>query len=100
MCLYEAKSVVEDETRASWRWILKPSVTNKGSNIVMCDDWKDIIDALDDMKEQREWVLQRYVEKPLLVLREGHKFHLGLCALCGRIEGIRVQSDVSSYCCS
>ena len=82
VCLYEAKSVVEDETRASWRWILKPSVTNKGSNIVMCDDWKDIIDALDDMKEQREWVLQRYVEKPLLVLREGHKFHLRVYVLC------------------
>jgi tubulin--tyrosine ligase len=88
ICLYEARLAVAEDERTSWRWILKPSVTNKGSNIVLCNNWKDIIDALEDMVEQREWVLQRYVENPLLVLGGGHKFHLRVYVLC--VDALKV----------
>ncbi len=88
VCLYDAKSVVESYEKISWRWILKPSVTNKGSNIVLCENWKDVVDNLEEMEEQREWVLQRYVESPMLVLSEGHKFHLRVYVLC--VDALKV----------
>ena len=68
-------------------WILKPSVTNKGTDISLIQDWDDVLDALEETPDLREWVLQRYVAKPLLV-RGGHKFHLRVYILC--VGAIRV----------
>lgn len=58
-CLEDVKDAVEHPDRASWHWILKPSVTNKGANIIVAKDWNDIVDALEDESDIREWVLQR-----------------------------------------
>ena len=79
-CLDDLQDTVATRSEQGWRWILKPSVTNKGSNISLCDGWETLLDALEEQPDIREWVLQRYVEQPLLVV--GHKFHLRVYILC------------------
>lgn len=59
-CLEDVKDAVDHIDRQSWHWILKPSVTNKGSNIVVAKNWDQIVDALENESDIREWVLQRY----------------------------------------
>lgn len=49
----------EVKSRSDWIWILKPSVTNKGTNISVHRNWDGILDALEENSEVREWVLQR-----------------------------------------
>lgn len=51
----------EVKARKDWIWILKPSVTNKGTNISVHNNWEGILDALEDNHEVREWVLQRSI---------------------------------------
>jgi hypothetical protein len=79
-CLVDARATMEDESHAGKTWILKPSVTNKGMDIAVVNDWDGVLDALEDADHVREWVLQRYIERPLLV--GGHKFHLRVYVLC------------------
>lgn len=80
-CLTDARTtVVEDEKFKNATWILKPSVTNKGMDIVVAKEWEDILTALEDADHIREWVMQRYIERPLLL--GGHKFHLRVYVLC------------------
>lgn len=61
-------------------WIIKPSVTNKGADISVVRSWDGVLDALERVPDIREWVLQRYIARPLLV--GGHKFHLRVYVLC------------------
>jgi tubulin--tyrosine ligase len=70
---------VEEECHHGQTWILKPSVTNKGMDIAVVNNWAGVLDALEDADHVREWVLQRYIERPLLV--GGHKFHLRVYVL-------------------
>lgn len=79
-CLVDAKATVEDEQYKGATWILKPSVTNKGMDIVVAKEWEDILSALENADHIREWVMQRYIERPLLV--GGHKFHLRVYVMC------------------
>lgn len=79
-CLIDAKAAVEDEQYRNCQWILKPSVTNKGTDISVVANWEGILTALESADHIREWVLQRYIERPLLV--GGHKFHLRVYVLC------------------
>jgi len=78
-CLQDAKGDFSDPSRSDWIWILKPSVTNKGADISVLRDWDAVLDALEQVPDIREWVLQRYIERPLLV--SGHKFHLRVYTL-------------------
>lgn len=79
-CLVDAKSTMEEDIHQGKTWILKPSVTNKGMDIAVVDSWEGVLTALEEADHVREWVLQRYVERPLLV--GGHKFHLRVYVLC------------------
>lgn len=89
ICLVDAKEMIEKRIKEEgWRWILKPSVTNKGADIAICESWDKVLDALEDMSDQREWVIQRYIEKPMLVLKAGHKFHLRVYILC--VDALKV----------
>lgn len=58
-CLEEIKEIFEMDDKKDWVWILKPSVTNKGADIVVLNDWNSLLDALEDVPDIREWVLQR-----------------------------------------
>lgn len=79
-CLEDVKEIIENDDKKDWYWILKPSVTNKGADIVVIKTWDDVIDNLELVPDIREWVLQRYIERPLLI--KGHKFHLRVYILC------------------
>ena len=107
-CLSDAKATVEeDPCTRGWCWILKSSVTNKGADIAIISEWEHVLDAMEEAPHIREWVLQRYIDKPLLVSvdrqqqrrrkqkllqlqqnslplprRVGHKFHLRVYVLC------------------
>jgi tubulin---tyrosine ligase len=80
-CLHEVKDSICSEDYDGWTWILKPSVTNKGMDISVVSSWDEILDCLENTTDIREWVLQRYIPKPLLV-QNGHKFHLRVYILC------------------
>jgi len=91
-CLTEARTEVQDPERSDWFWILKPSYTNKGSDIAICGDWNDVIEGLLAVPDIREWVLQRYIEQPLLI--RGHKFHLRVYVLCVGALKVYVFDDI------
>ncbi len=55
-CLVDARSVVEEEDKKDWHWILKPSVTNKGADIAIVKEWDDVLDAVEETPDIREWV--------------------------------------------
>ena len=80
-CLEEVKNIVNAQDMASWVWILKPSVTNKGMDIGIVKGWEEILDFLNESPDIREWVLQQYIHCPLLV-EGGHKFHLRVYVVC------------------
>eukprot|EP01041_Mallomonas_annulata_P002181 gene2181-4242_t len=84
--LEHEKTLMNQDIHENWLWILKPSVTNKGADISIIQEWDDILDIMEDVTDIREWVLQKYISNPLLV--NGHKFHLRVYILC--IGGLKV----------
>ncbi len=79
-CLNDARDAVQSPDCADWCWILKPSVVNKGADISVVCEWGEVLSALETVPDIREWVLQRYIEPPLLC--DGYKFHLRVYVLC------------------
>lgn len=85
--LNDAKQQMEDYDNLEHRrggeklWIMKPSVANKGADISIIQDWEDVLDTLEETEDMREWVLQEYLAKPLLINR-GYKFHFRVYVLC------------------
>jgi hypothetical protein len=94
--LSEALSDAEDVVSAGGptaRWILKPSITNKGAGIVFCADFDAVKAAVCAERDVCSWVLQRYEPSPLLLNPigggggNGHKFHVRLYVLAvGALE--------------
>lgn len=67
-------------------WVLKPSLANKGAEIHLAASLQDVLDAVTEWPDCAQWVLQRYVERPL-TLGGGHKFHLRVYVLAvGALE--------------
>jgi tubulin---tyrosine ligase len=93
MNLYDVKEfVVTKIEQEQWRFIIKPSVTNKGANINVVTSWEGILDVLEYTEGVREWVLQRYIENPCLVF--GHKFHLRVYIVCIGALKVYVYNDI------
>lgn len=68
------------------RWILKPSTLNKGAGLAFGEGFEPLRKAIHESPDIREWVLQEYVDRPLLV--QGRKFHLRAYVLAG-LHGFR-----------
>ena len=73
----------EDSVRAAGApaplFILKPSLTNKGADVAVLSTLTDVAAAVRRERSLGQWVLQRYVDRPLLL--EGRKFHLRVYVL-------------------
>ncbi len=86
--VYEVRDMAADGSE--W-WLLKPSMTNQGRGIVVFNKLETLVSALsqEGADEVREWVLQRYIRRPLLC--GGRKFHLRAYALAvGALTGAAV----------
>jgi tubulin---tyrosine ligase len=74
--LCDADDVLETkEQRESPKlWILKPSVTDSAAEVRVVQTMDEVRDSITRNMDIGDWVLQRYVDRPLLV--RGCKFHL------------------------
>jgi tubulin---tyrosine ligase len=61
-------------------WILKPSLGNKAMEIAIVSTIEQVTAFLKEWRDIGQWVLQRYIERPLL-LNGGRKFHIRLYVL-------------------
>jgi hypothetical protein len=89
--VYEVRDMATDGSE--W-WMLKPSMTNQGRGLVVFNKLSTLVEALsaDGADEVREWVLQRYIRRPLLC--GGAKFHLRVYALAVGALTAYVYTDV------
>ena len=108
-CLQEAKLVMsEEEHRYEDRlkcnpkadapiWILKPSTVNKGAGIEIVHLYEQLVDICWSECDIREWVLQRYIDPPLLLGKR--KFHIRAYVLA--VSALRVYffRDCLALCC-
>lgn len=108
-CLQEAKSVMsQEEQRYEDRlkhnskavapiWILKPSTVNKGAGIEIVHLYEQLVDICLSESDIREWVLQRYIDPPLLLGKR--KFHIRAYVLA--VSALRVYffRDCLALCC-
>lgn len=75
-CLWEARQVLENEGKT---WIMKPSATNKGAEVNVITTFAKLRQVIGDWTDIREWVLQEYIQRPLLL--RGRKFHIRVYVL-------------------
>ena len=64
------------------RWILKPVNASFRIGVVVLDSYEDLVEAIRGKPRFTMWILQRYVEQPLLM--RGRKFHVRVYALLVR----------------
>lgn len=58
---------VRDAPEGEARWIVKPSVANRAAGVAVVDGCVGLRKALEAIPEMREWVVQRYIDNPLLL---------------------------------
>jgi len=55
-------------------WLCKPGFMNRGRGIEIFDNEKDILEHLAKQRSGSSWIVQKYIERPLLV--QGRKFDI------------------------
>jgi hypothetical protein len=89
--VFEVRDMCSDGSE--W-WILKPSMTNQARGILVFNELDQLKSALaeEGAEDVREWVIQRYIHRPLLV--NGRKFHLRTYALAVGAMAVYIWPDV------
>ena len=82
-CLWEVKQTLESTQTT---WIMKPSATNKGAEVNVVKDFEKLQSIVNEWTDIREWVVQEYIERPLLL--RGRKFHIRVYVLA--VGGLKV----------
>ena len=77
-------------------YILKPSATNQGAGITLIYCFEQLIDVLGSNSSIREWVLQTYVDRPLLL--KGKKFHIRAYVLAVNAIQVFFYDEVLCLC--
>ncbi|CAH0477797.1 unnamed protein product [Peronospora belbahrii] len=83
-CLWEVKQMLESKMKKTW--IMKPSATNKGAEVSVITDFQKLRSIVNEWTDIREWVVQEYIERPLLL--RGRKFHIRVYVLA--VGGLKV----------
>ena len=76
-CLWEVRQVFENEPDSTW--IMKPSATNKGAEVNVITTYTKFRGIITEWTDIREWVVQAYIQRPLLL--RGRKFHIRVYVL-------------------
>lgn len=76
-CLWETRQALEADKGK--KWIMKPSATNKGAEVVVVENFAKLRAVVNEWTDIREWVVQEYISRPLLV--RGRKFHIRVYVL-------------------
>jgi len=79
-CISDAEEAM-DAVDMEVLWVLKPSITNKAEGLSIVGNIQEVKDVLFGLPEMGSWVLQRYIDRPLLLLSTGNKFHLRIYVL-------------------
>ncbi|KAG3016267.1 hypothetical protein JG687_00002536 [Phytophthora cactorum] len=82
-CLWEVRQTLENENKT---WIMKPSATNKGAEVNVIKNFKKLRSIVNEWTDIREWVVQEYIQRPLLL--RGRKFHIRVYVLA--VGGLKV----------
>eukprot|EP01065_Artemidia_motanka_P032794 TRINITY_DN39776_c0_g1_i1.p1 TRINITY_DN39776_c0_g1~~TRINITY_DN39776_c0_g1_i1.p1 ORF type:complete len:811 (+),score=154.89 TRINITY_DN39776_c0_g1_i1:52-2484(+) len=72
-------------------WILKSSHGSKGDGIRITPDWRAALAHIDSQVEPYSWVIQRYVERPMLI--DGRKFDIRVWVLLDSSQRIYVYRE-------
>ena len=56
-------------------FILKPSATNKGAGIVVCNVFEQLEEVISDTPDIREWILQKVRSKSIVALERSVDVH-------------------------
>ena len=78
-------SKLRDRFGSGKRWILKPVNGSFRIGVVVLDCYRDLLEQIRSKPRFKMWILQRYIERPLLM--RGRKFHVRIYALLVRRRG-------------
>ncbi len=72
-------SIVKKNLYKKKYWIIKPEYELKQRGVTIIKNYEELIDALNQNKQYKDWIIQEYIDKPLLY--KNKKFHFRVYVL-------------------